>query len=332
MTSSTFEAITVEKKENEIVTSLKTCQLTDLSEGNTLIKVHYSAVNFKDVLSTVANGGVIRSYPMIPGIDLTGEIVETTDQRFRLGDLVVVTGHGTGVSHTGGFSEFARVPNDWVLPLPNRMTTKKAAIIGTAGITAAEAVKKLEKAGLEDNKEAHILVTGATGGVGSFSIALLHALGYNNITALSRKNELTYLSSLGAKEIVTRDTIRPETIRPLQKQIFDFVLDTIGGDILEIILPQVTYGGAVVLCGNASGNTFTTTVLPFILRGISLLGVDSVNLSNEEKETLWQRLSAVLQDDVYPIICFGEARLDTVLDVIETIKKGQHVGRTILAL
>ena len=331
MTVENFKALVVEEVNEEIKASVKPWQLADLSDGETIIRTNYSGVNYKDALATVKNGGVIRSYPMIPGIDAIGEVVETTATHLKVGDTVVITGKGLGVSHTGGFSEIVRVPNDWPILLPKTVTPKEAAIIGTAGVTAIESINELERNGLSD-KEARILVTGATGGVGSIGIAMLKSLGYKNITALSRKKNEEFLLSLGATKVISLDEFMPEKIKPLQKQEYDFVLDTVGGDVVSAILPQISYGGAITLCGNASGIKLSTTVLPFILRGIKLLGVDSVQLPNERKEAIWNRVGEELDKSLLEKIGAVEVSLDDINEVVSSILEGTHSGRTLIKI
>ena len=331
MTVENFKALVVEEVNEEIKASVKMWQLADLSDGETIIRTNYSGVNYKDALATIKNGGVIRSYPMIPGIDAIGEVVETTATHLKVGDTVVITGKGLGVSHTGGFSEIVRVPNDWPILLPKTVTPKEAAIIGTAGVTAIESINELERNGLSD-KEARILVTGATGGVGSIGIAMLKSLGYKNITALSRKKNEEFLLSLGATKVISLDEFMPEKIKSLQKQEYDFVLDTVGGDVVSAILPQINYGGAITLCGNASGIKLSTTVLPFILRGIKILGVDSVQLPNERKEAIWNRVGEELDKNLLEKIGAVEVSLDDINEVVSSILEGTHSGRTLIKL
>lgn len=331
MMNKTFKALVVEEKEDDIVAKLKECELTDLGEGGTIIKAVYTGVNYKDALATIKNGGVIRNYPMIPGIDVVGEIIETTDLILKKGDRVVVTGNGLGVTHTGGFSEIVRVPNEWVVKLPETVGDKKAATIGTAGITALQAISQLEKIGLSD-KNARILVTGATGGVGSIAIAMLKSLGYDNITALSRKKNEDYLQQLGAKDIIGLEEFMPEKIKPLQKQNFDYVIDTIGGESVAAILPQINYGGGIALCGNASGIKFSTTVLPFILRGITMVGIDSVQLSNDVKTAIWNRIGNELDEALLARISNEEESLENIESVVTSLLEGSHSGRTLIKI
>ncbi len=329
MKNTTFKALVVEEVNEAIEAKIKSCTLEDLSKGETLIRASFSAVNYKDALATLKNGGVIRSYPLIPGIDLVGEVIETSAMMLKKGDRVVVTGNGLGVSHTGGFSEVVRVPNEWVIKIPESISNKEAAVIGTAGITAIQAISQLEKIGLS-GKNARLLVTGATGGVGSIAIAMLKSLGYENITALSRKKNESYLKRIGVKEIISLAEFMPQKIKPLQKQNYDYVIDTIGGESIAEIIPQISYGGGIALCGNASGIEFSTTVLPFILRGITMTGIDSVQLSNEDKVASWKRIEKEMDRELLKQIISTEETLETVGLVIEKILEGVHSGRTLI--
>lgn len=324
-----FSALLIQETNGEITSDIQMITLNDLSEGNVLIKTSYSSINFKDSLAVMKNGGVIRNYPMIPGIDVSGTVVSSDDSRFTANDKVLITGFGLGVSHTGGFSEYVRVPAEWVVPLPNQLSEKSAMIIGTAGFTAALCIDALERNGLSENKEARILVTGASGGVASLSIAMLKGLGYKNITALTRKKDtINKLQQLGASEVLLHEEFMPEKIRPLGKQLFDFALDTVGGDTLAAVLPLINYGGSVTACGNAGGLGLNTTVLPFILRNVALLGIDSVNVPMDKRQKIWQRLAADLNSAEQALI--NEITLEEAPNVFDALQKGQHIGRTII--
>lgn len=326
-----FLALVVKKTDENILSIIENISLNDLSVGEVLIKVSYSSVNFKDSLATNKNGGVIRNYPMIPGIDLSGIVVESEDPRYSKGQKVLVTGYGLGVSHTGGFSEFARVPGDWIVPLPANLTLKEAMIIGTAGLTAALSVIALEKQGLALNKEAAILITGASGGVGSLALAMLKQLGYKNITALSRKKMASpQLAELGANKVILLDEFIPEKVKPLGKQLFDYAIDTTGGNITAAILPQMNYDGSIALSGNAAGIDLSTTVLPFILRGIKLIGIDSVSVTMEKRIEIWQRLATDLNITTHAIV--NETDLISLPNIFRALQAGTHIGRTIVKI
>ncbi|MGG1864088.1 YhdH/YhfP family quinone oxidoreductase [Bacillus safensis] len=323
-----FKAILVTEKNDQVSYDLQNVSVNDLSEGEVLIKVAYSSINYKDMLAVQKNGGVIRNYPMIPGIDLSGTIVHTTDNRFVEGQQVIVTGFAMGMSHTGGFSEYARVPADWIVPLPNNLTLKEAMIFGTAGFTAALSIMALQENGMSTKNQPNILVTGSTGGVGSIAIQLLSKIGYNNIFALVRKdNQVDIAKSLGAADVIFANELG-ELKKPLNKQKFDFVLDTVGGDVASVIIPQISYGGSMSMCGNAGGIKLTTTVLPFILRGINLLGIDSVNVPINKRKVIWNEIAN--EWNISQTTLVNEITLDTLPEKIEAIKNGQHLGRTII--
>ncbi|EDW23213.1 YhdH/YhfP family quinone oxidoreductase [Bacillus sp. FSL K6-4563] len=323
-----FKAILVTEKNDQVSYDLQNVSVNDLSEGEVLIKVAYSSINYKDMLAVQKNGGVIRHYPMIPGIDLSGTIVHTTDNRFVEGQQVIVTGFAMGMSHTGGFSEYARVPADWIVPLPNNLTLKEAMIFGTAGFTAALSIMALQENGMSTKNQPNILVTGSTGGVGSIAIQLLSKIGYKHIFALVRKdNQVDIAKSLGATDVIFANELG-ELKKPLNKQKFDFVLDTVGGDVASVIIPQISYGGSMSMCGNAGGIKLTTTVLPFILRGINLLGIDSVNVPINKRKVIWNEIAN--EWNISQTTLVNEITLDTLPEKIEAIKNGQHLGRTII--
>lgn len=323
-----FKAIIVKEENDQVIYGLEDVNLDSLSEGSVLIKVAYSSINYKDMLAVQKNGGVIRNYPLIPGIDLSGTIVHSTDNRYTEGQKVIVTGFAMGMSHTGGFAEYAKVPGDWIVPLPDNLSLKDAMAFGTAGFTAALSIMALEEKGMDLNKDPRILVTGSTGGVGSVAVQILSKIGYKNIAALVRKeHQVDVAKSLGATDVIFANELG-ELNKPLNKQKFDFVLDTVGGEIASVLIPQISYGGSMSMCGNAGGIKLTTTVLPFILRGINLLGIDSVNVPIKDRGYIWEKIANdwnIAQTTIISVISLGE-----VPQTIEAIKNGQHLGRTII--
>ncbi|HBC4284265.1 TPA: YhdH/YhfP family quinone oxidoreductase [Enterococcus faecalis] len=326
-----FQAFTLREQDTSVIGQLETITLDDLSEGTVVIKAAYSSVNFKDSLASKKDGGVIRNYPMIPGIDVSGTVVTSEDPRFKEGDKVIVTGYQLGVSHTGGYSEYVRVPGDWVVPLPEKMSLKEAMIFGTAGFTAGLSVTALEDDGLRDDKEAPIIVTGATGGVATLSIAMLHQLGYTSITALTRKpDSFELLKELGVSECLLVEDFLVTPVKALMKQRFAFAIDTTGGEITSAVLPQLRYDGRSAICGRAAGITLETTVLPFILRGVHLLGIDSVNVGMDKRKIVWQRLATDL--DITEKAVYQEITLEELPPVFEALQAGQHIGRTIVRI
>lgn len=312
--------------EPNFTASLTTATLDELPAGDVLVRVDYSDVNYKDALAAKENGGVIRTYPMTPGIDLAGEVVDSQSADFAPGDQVLVTGYGLGVSHPGGYSQFQRVPAEWLVKRSAGFSAKDSMTYGTAGFTAALAVQELEQLNLA--KDAAILVTGASGGVGSVSIALLKKLGYTNIVALSRKNDAQWLLDLGAAKIISPDDVVPEKVKPLAKQTFAAVIDTVGGPLLAAVLPQIAYGGGAFLCGNAGGIKIETTVLPFILRGIRVIGIDSVNVSHEIRSALWEKLAG--EWNVIDQLYTKAITLEDLPETLAALLAGTHQGRTIV--
>lgn len=310
-------------------TEIESFTKPEIKENEVLVKVNYSGINYKDALATRPNTGVLREYPMTPGIDLAGTIIESKDKKFQSGDEVLVTGFGIGVKHDGGLSDVQVVPAAWVVHLPEGLSAKQAMIFGTAGFTAALAVDALQTHGL--NAESRVLVTGATGGVGGVALHFLKQIGCKEITALSRKeDQKDYLQQLGATAVLSPTELFPEKARPLNKQLFDFVIDTVGGDTLAQVLPFINYGGSAALCGNAGGIKLSTTVLPFILRGVNLLGIDSVEASMEQRQKLWKKMANewALSDHFQ----VQQIELEQVLETANALLEGKHVGRTIVAL
>lgn len=310
-------------------TEIQSFSKPEIEDNEVLIDVHYSGINYKDALATKANTGVLRDYPMTPGIDLAGKIIESKDERFTVNEEVLVTGYGLGVKQDGGLSDLQVVPASWVIKRAKNLSAKQAMTFGTAGFTAALAVDALQAHGL--NKNSRVLVTGATGGVGGFALHFLKQIGCAEIIALSRKDDRKdYLMEVGATSVLSPAELFPEKSRPLNKQLFDFVVDTVGGDTLAQVLPFVNYGGSLALCGNAGGIKLNTTVLPFILRGVNLLGIDSVEASMEQRQKLWAKMANewALSDTIN----VQQVELDQVQETADNLLAGTHVGRTIVAL
>jgi len=323
-----FKAIVIKQQEDEVTYGVEQISEDQLSQGDVLVKVAYSSINYKDMLAVQKKGGVIRDYPMIPGIDFSGTVVHTADGRFQEGQKVVVTGFEMGMSHTGGFAEYARVPAEWIVPLPDGLSLKDAMVFGTAGFTAALSIQALEQNGMDPKNNPELLVTGSTGGVGSVALQILSKIGYTNITALVRKDhQVEVAKSLGASEVIFPDDLG-ELKKPLNKQKFDYVLDTVGGDVASVLIPQISYGGSMSMCGNAAGLQLTATVLPFILRGVNLLGIDSVNVPIEKRGAIWNKVAT--DWNITQTTLTDEVSLEKVPETIEAIKNGKHLGRTIV--
>jgi len=320
-------AFEVTQTENVFSRGLVQKQLGTLKKDQVRVQIEYSDINYKDALAATKNGGVVSDYPKVIGIDLAGTVIETNNENWKTGQKVLVTGYGLGTDKDGGFSQIQDVPAEWLVELPQDLTPKEAMKFGTAGFTAALAVRALDEKITE--KDAPILVTGATGGVASTAIALLHQLGYSNIIALSsKKDQAQWLLKFGATDIQSPAEILPEKKRPIGKQKFGAVIDTVGGEILANLLPLIQYNGAVILCGNASGIALNTTVLPFILRGIQMIGIDSVYVEMSQRKQIWQFLTE--NKKVLGQLSYQEVDLTDLDETIDSLLNGTHTGRTIV--
>lgn len=303
-----FKAFVVDQDDNGIVSnSYKELTKDDLPEGDVLIKVHYSGINYKDALATQDHNKIVKQYPMVPGIDLAGTIEETNAPGFEVGDKVIVTSYDLGVSHYGGFSEYARVKSEWVIELPEDLTLEEAMIYGTAGYTAGLAIEQLEKSGMSiEGKE--VLVRGATGGVGTISLLMLNNLGYDVIASTGRDDAEEKLKKLGAKEVIGR--LPEDNSKPLEKRTWQAAIDPVGGENLPYIVKRLDNNGSVALIGMTGGNNFETTVFPFILRGASIIGIDSVFTPIKLRKRVWRRLAKDLKPqqlhDIKHVISFDE--------------------------
>lgn len=320
-----FQALLLANEKEEINAKITTLPQSFLPEEDILVKVSYSSLNYKDFLATEKNGGVIRCYPMIPGIDLAGVVVASNTPEFQVGDEIIATSYDLGVTHFGGLSQYASLKKGWALPLPKNLTLKKAMTLGTAGFTAGLALHALQQAGL--TKDSTVAITGATGGVGSLASLLLAKMGIKNITLISNKK---IAETLPHKNILTTKDFLSTSQKPLQKQTYDFAIDTVGGSVLSQLLTQISYGGSVAALGNAGGISLQTTVLPFILRGISLLGIDSVFTPMPLRRKIWENLGNL--DPVLPKNFLKEITLTEVPDVLTTFKNGTHWGRTLVKI
>lgn len=329
--SSTFRAYYVNKTETEFSSGLKDISLDDLSPGEVLIKVAYTGVNYKDGLASIPDGRIIRKYPLVAGIDLSGTVVESSDARFKPGDEVLVTSYDLGVSHTGGFSEYARVKADWIVPLPDGLTLKEAMALGTAGYTAALAIHQIERMGVKP-ANGPVLVTGATGGVGSMAISILKALGYTVAASTGKETEHDYLRALGADEIVSRQETSAESSRPLDRERWAGAIDNVGGSTMAYLLRTIKYGGSIASIGNTGGPNFSTTVFPFILRAANLLGIESAYCPMELRRRLWQHLATDYKPAHLMDMIAHEIPFDELPQALATILKGGVRGRTIVKI
>ncbi|MBF2598816.1 acryloyl-CoA reductase [Listeria seeligeri] len=285
-----FQALFIEKEEQDTSLHFRDTTIDELPENDVTIEVHYSGINYKDGLAVLPDGKIVSEYPFIPGIDASGVVVETKSDRFQVGDEVIVTSYDFGVSYFGGYSEFIRVPAEWVVPLPAGLSLKEAMILGTAGFTAALSVDALEFSGVTPT-DGKIAVSGATGGVGSLSSAILSKRNYQVVASSNKADAAEFLQKFGVSEVVTREAFQPEKIRALDKQLFAGAIDCVGGKPLAYLLTAVQYSGAVTTCGMSAGGKLDTTVFPFILRGIQLFGIDSVLCPMPKRERIWNRLA-----------------------------------------
>ncbi|MCM3699680.1 acryloyl-CoA reductase [Paenibacillus macerans] len=328
--TATFQALVVEKNDTFSV-GVKNVPFEQLPAGEVLIKVAYSSVNYKDGLASIPEGKIVRSYPFIPGIDLSGCVVSSTDPRFQEGQQVLVTGYEVGVSHYGGFSEYARIPADWIVPLPAGLTLKEAMIYGTAGFTAALSIMRLEDNGVVPEK-GKILVTGATGGVGGAAVAMLHKKGYQVVASTGKSDAADYLKSLGASEVISREDVVENSGKPLNKQLWQAAVDSVGGHMLAAILSKIMYGGSVAVSGLTGGTQVPTTVMPFILRGVNLLGIDSVYCSAERRANLWKLMAHDLKPERLETLVDREVSLQELPEALSDILQSKTRGRILVRL
>ncbi|MEL7560186.1 YhdH/YhfP family quinone oxidoreductase [Stutzerimonas chloritidismutans] len=325
-----FKALQTNETDGRFETSLIERDTNDLPAGEVLIRVSYSSLNYKDALSASGNRGVTRNFPHTPGIDAAGTVAESSVSDFAVGDEVIVTGYDLGMNTSGGFGQYIRVPAGWVIKRPVGLSLREAMALGTAGLTAALCIDKLEQAGLEPT-DLPILVTGATGGVGSIAIALLSKLGYKVAAVTGKAEQGDFLRKLGATEIVERSALQAGTEKPLLKEQWAGAVDTVGGDILFNAVKSLRRGGSVACCGLTAGTNFQANVLPFILRGVNLLGVDSVEIPLVVKASMWDKLSVQWKlpnlDDLVK-----EISLDQLPEAIERTLAGQQTGRILVRL
>ncbi len=301
----------------------------DLPAGELLIRVHYSSLNYKDALSASGNRGVTKQFPHTPGIDAAGVVEASSVAEFSAGDEVIVTGYDLGMNTSGGFAQYIRIPASWALKRPQGLTMREAMVLGTAGLTAALCVDKLEQAGVSPG-DGPVLVTGATGGVGSVAVALLATLGYEVVAATGKTQQADLLTRLGASRVVTRSELQAGSERPLLKEQWAAAVDTVGGEILFNVVKALNYGGSVACCGLTAGTAFTGSVLPFILRGVNLLGVDSVELPLVVKASMWDKLSLQWKLDLEALVT--EVGLAEVPQAINQILAGQIAGRVLVRI
>ena len=323
-----FKAFRIFEDSDAVAGRIVEMDIDSLDKGDILIQVKYSSVNYKDALAATGTGRIIRRFPCNGGIDLAGIVIESEDPSYKSGDEVIATSYGIGVDHDGGYSELARIPSKWVLPMPSGMSMYESMCFGTAGLTAAMAVQRLEGNGVSPHS-GPVVVTGATGGVGSIAIDILSGQGFDVTALTGKRDEEEYLKSLGAKEVLYRQDLNLEKIKPLGKEIWAGAIDNLGGEVLSLITTQMQWGGAVSVIGLASSSKFNVTVLPFILRNVSVLGIDSVNAPFEVRKESWIRLASRYKpkniDTAVSIIS-----LEDLNDTFTTMMEGRIKGRKVV--
>ncbi|WP_062260567.1 MDR family oxidoreductase [Endozoicomonas arenosclerae] len=324
-----FKALLLEQEGKTTVSSVQELDDSRLPEGEVTVAVDYSSLNYKDGLAITGKGKIVRNFPMVPGIDFAGTVIDSASSDFAEGDKVILTGWGVGENHWGGMAQKARVRASQLVKMPAGLDSRKAMMVGTAGLTAMLCVMALEQSGVTPD-QGEILVTGASGGVGTVSVALLAKLGYDVVAVSGRPENSAMLVNLGAKLILPRSRFE-ENARPLDKQMWAGAIDTAGSKILAKVLSEMNYGGTVAACGLAGGFDLPTTVMPFILRGVNLQGVDSVMCPKEKRILAWERLIELLPESFYELAC-QEVSLETVSEYAEAITLGQVTGRVIVKI
>lgn len=327
--NATFKAFRVEESDGNYVSAIKEMEFKPLEEGQIRVRVHYSSLNYKDALSASGNKGVTRNYPHTPGIDAVGVVEQSSSDTISVGTKVVVTSYDLGMNTDGGFAEYVQVPAAWAVVLPENLSMKEAMMYGTAGLTAGMSVLRLTE--LVKPTDGKIVVSGATGGVGTMSVAILSKLGYTVVAITGKGTAADYLKSLGAAEILTRNEIENFKKRPLLRPLFAGAVDTVGGVILENIIKAANPMGAVTCCGNVGGPKIELTVFPFILRGVALIGIDSQNYPMQYRTQVWEKLA----NDWKPqqlVDTYTEVTLEELQSKIDLILEGKLKGRVIVKL
>ncbi len=323
-----FKALRLDETDGRVSASVSDVDDNALPEGDVTVAVDYSTLNYKDGMVVNGLGKLVRTYPHIPGIDFSGTVEESRNPRFKPGDKVVLTGWHVGERYWGGYAERARVKGEWLVPLPEGLTTFDAMAVGTAGFTAMLAVMALEEHGLQPGS-GDVLVTGASGGVGSVAVSLLAKAGHRPIALTGRVAETDYLKGLGAAEILARDTFLEGEARPLEKERWAGCVDAVGGAVLGRVLAQLNYGASVAAVGLAGGAKLETTVMPFLLRGVNLLGIDSVQCPNDRRKAAWQRIAADMPVEKLRAMT-QTAALGDVPQLASAILKGEVRGRVVI--
>jgi len=326
-----FKALVVEKTEDkQFVRSIRERTIEELPPGDLLVRVRYSSLNYKDALSATGHPGVTRQFPHTPGIDAAGEVVSCSSGRFVPGQQVIITGYDQGMETDGGWGEYIRTPAEWAVALPAGLTLHESMALGTAGFTAALSVLKLQQAGVKPGN-GEVLVTGATGGVGSIAVAILAKAGYRVVAATGKSADEPFLRSLGAAEVISREQLTEGVERPMLKERWAGVVDVVGGEMLVAALKSTRYGGAVTCCGLVGSADLAMNIYPFILRGVSLIGIDSVNCPMEPRLQVWEQLAGAWRSEHLSDLVTDITR-EELEEKIQTILKGGLRGRVVVRL
>ena len=324
-----FKGFVVEEHEDVFIRNIKTRTVSDLPENDLLIKVRYSSLNYKDALSASGNKGVTKNYPHTPGIDAVGTVVGSESKKFREHEKVIVTSYDLGMNTDGGFGQYIRVPSEWAVTLPEEMSMKESMIIGTAGLTAGMSVLRLTE--YIQPEQGNVVVSGATGGVGSISVAILAQRGFKVSAISGKQEEHDFLFKLGAAEVIERKDFEQENTRPMMKAVFAGGIDTVGGSILENMIKSTQSMGVVTCCGNVASAQLNLTVFPFILRGVSLIGIDSQNYPMKYREVVWKKFATDWKLDNLMNVC-TEISFAELSDHIDLMLNGKIKGRVVLDL
>ncbi len=321
-----YKGYLVRENEGSFNGSIEDIDIPKLEEGRVLIKVHYSSLNYKDALAASGAKGVVSSYPFVPGIDVAGEIIESSTPDFSVGENVIATGYKIGMSEFGGFGGIVHLPSNWVVKMPSNLDYIKCMSYGTAGITAAACIKKIVDAGCSN--QLPVLVSGSTGGVGSISVGILSKIGYEVHAISGKSSQVDTLKMIGANEIIDRNEYMSDPVKPMDKAQYSAAVDTVGGDILSKILTMIANHGVVSCCGNVAGPKFSSSVFPFILRGIQLCGIDSAESSIELKKDLWELLSNEWSLDLSNQTKI--VKISEIKEEIDKILEGNQIGRVVI--
>ena len=330
--SDNFKALVINQEGENFTREIKNIDQSFLKHGDVLVKVDYSGLNYKDALILKNGARLVKEFPHIPGIDFSGKVVESQNEEFKIGDEIILTGWRVGEIYYGGYSQYAKVKGDFLVKKPESLTSKEAMVLGTAGLTALQcafAVKAREELLLGDKVE-NVIVTGASGGVGSIAVMVLNKLGYNVTAVSSKKDNNDYLKSLGAKSIINTSELNVEP-RPLDKGLYDGAVDTVGGNVLAKVLSHIKETGIVAACGNALDIKLNTTVMPFIIRGVKLWGINSVNTSKKRREFIWNEAPNLIDFELLNK-SIKEIKIEELLDVYPKMLKGQTSGRYLVNL